>query len=226
MSKLKRMAAPKNWRIERKTAKFTVLPRPGPHAKSSSIPLGIVIRDNLAIAEDMREVKIILNSRIVKIDNRVVRDHRFPVGSMDILSIGEKTFMALPIKKGLQITEIKQAKRKIFSIKRKTVLKKGVVQLTLHDGRTMIADSPDYKVGDSVVISLSDMKISEKMPMKEGAEVMVSSMEGTGKIKKIITTRSSQSNRIVVEISGNDLQIPQRNVFVVGNYLKSVGVGE
>ena len=60
----KRVAAPKNWRVSRKSNKWVVNPRPGPHSKDSSIPLLLVVRDLLKLADNTREVKIILNKGI------------------------------------------------------------------------------------------------------------------------------------------------------------------
>ena len=56
---LKRLNAPKNWKIRKKEYSFIVNPNPVPHSKKSSIPLGVLIRDILGYAKNSKEVKII-----------------------------------------------------------------------------------------------------------------------------------------------------------------------
>jgi small subunit ribosomal protein S4e len=66
-TKLKRQAAPNFWKIERKRSRFVLNVSPGPHSKSSSYPLGVVLRDILKVCRTMHEAKIIVKGRKVKI---------------------------------------------------------------------------------------------------------------------------------------------------------------
>src|SRR3989344_2156643 len=59
MSKLKRLASPKFWPIERKKKRYVVKPKPGPHSLEKSLPLGIIIRDVLHYAENKNVEKVI-----------------------------------------------------------------------------------------------------------------------------------------------------------------------
>jgi Ribosomal protein S4E len=83
----KRIAAPRSWKIERKTAYWTVKPRPGPHPGNRSIPLLLIVRDMLKLADNSKEAKRILNEGNVTVDGKVRKDHKFPVGIFDLLSI-------------------------------------------------------------------------------------------------------------------------------------------
>ena len=85
MSILKRLAAPGIWPISRKTNKYSISLKPGPHSKNLSIPLGIIIRDILKLSQNLSEAKQILNSGQIKIDNIVRKKYKFPVGFMDVL---------------------------------------------------------------------------------------------------------------------------------------------
>ena len=96
----KRIAAPRNWVLPRKKHKFAYRADPGPHSKENCIPLGILLRDVLKIANTARELKIILNKKLVKIDGRIVTNINFPVGLMDVVEIAEinKSYRILPQK--------------------------------------------------------------------------------------------------------------------------------
>ena len=61
MSHMKRLLAPKFWRVSKKENKFIVSPSPGPHPKKTCIPLKVLLRDILNYAENSLEVKKILN---------------------------------------------------------------------------------------------------------------------------------------------------------------------
>ena len=67
MSKLKRHAAPKFWPIERKTKKYSVNPSPGPHSKEKCMPLGVILRDVMKAADNMKEAREILLNGFVKV---------------------------------------------------------------------------------------------------------------------------------------------------------------
>ena len=113
MARLKRLAAPKWWPIERKTKKFIVSPR-GSHPKISSLPLLVLIRDVLKLAETSKEAKNIIKRGEVLIDGRKRKDHKFGVGPFDVIEIPslKKIWRAIP-KKGLKFIEIPKTEVKL-----------------------------------------------------------------------------------------------------------------
>lgn len=99
---LKRFKAPKMWPIHKKEEVWTTKTSAGPHALEESIPLVMVLRDILGLAANSREAKIILNNSDVLVDGIPRKNHRFPVGFMDVISIPKinKTFRVLQDYKG------------------------------------------------------------------------------------------------------------------------------
>src|SRR3989338_7859124 len=160
MSKLKRLPSPKWWPIERKTKKYVISPKPGPHSSEKCIPLGLIIRDVLKHAETLKEVKTILNDNKVKVDGKIIRDYRFPVGLMDVVAVGDENYRILINKKGLYLKNISESESKIklLVIKNKTALKKGKIQINFHDGTNKLVAGDDklskIKTGDSVLIDI------------------------------------------------------------------------
>ena len=49
--------APRSWSIKRKGIKFILRSQSGPHPLYQSIPLGVLLRDILKIAQNRKEVK-------------------------------------------------------------------------------------------------------------------------------------------------------------------------
>lgn len=206
----KRIAAPRSRRIERKTAYWTVKPQPGPHPGDRSVPLLLLVRDVLKLADNSREAKRVLNEGNIIVNGRVRKDHKFPVGVFDVLSIPvlKTNYIALLDDKGklsLVKMEKKEASMKLCRVNDKRMLKEGTIQLNLHDGRSIL---PGEKLGeqikthDSLLISLPDNKILQHFAYKEGSKVMVvggKHSAQTGEIEVIRTVRSPESNVVKIK---------------------------
>ncbi len=219
---MKRTMMPKFWPLERKTTKFAVDPMPGPHSKERSFSLGIVLRDVLGIAEDMNEARRILNSNSVKIDGKVRKDRRFPVGLMDVVSVGNDHYRILPNKSGLYFHKISDDEHriKLSKIMNKTCIS-GKMQLNLYDGKNIFANDTknNYKTGDVLVIDIENNEIKQVMSLKKGAVVLLtggSNAGCTGRIEDVAITRSPQPNMVVVKTNDKTITVPTESVYVIG----------
>ncbi|MEM0457315.1 MAG: 30S ribosomal protein S4e [Nitrososphaerota archaeon] len=196
MGHLKRFAAPRHFRIPVKAAKFTIKPSPGPHPAEECIPLAILLRDHLKYAETMAEAKKIIKERKVLVDWRVITDHKFPVGLMDVISIpeaGEHFRIVSIYRKGLSLIKIQEdeAKLKIGKIIRKMHVNNAHLQITLHDGnnfrfKEVGVDVLSYKTGDSLLISFPEKNIIKHLKLSEGNYALVIKGPEEGKHGKII----------------------------------------
>ncbi|MCK4476325.1 MAG: 30S ribosomal protein S4e [Methanophagales archaeon] len=206
----KRIAAPRSWRIERKTAYWAVKPRPGPHPGGRSMPLLLVVRDMLKLADNSKETKRILNEGNVVVNGRVRKDHKFPVGIFDILSIPviKANYMVfLDKKEKLSLVEIEEEEvsGKLCRVENKRLLKEERIQLNLHDGRNILPGkelAEKIKTHDSLMISLPDNEILQHFAYKEGSKVMViggKHSAQTGEIEEIRVTRSPESNVVKIK---------------------------
>ncbi len=187
--KLKRLLAPSFWKVKKKHAYWVVCPRAGPHPKFECIPLAIIVRDILKLAETGREAKKIIKMGEIYVDGRVRRDHAYPAGLFDVISIPRigKNYRIVPTRKGLELVEIeeREANLKICRINNKTTVKGGKVQLNLHDGRNILVDKDIYKTGDSLVIELPTQKIVKHLPLKVGCLVLAIKGRNSGKLIKV-----------------------------------------
>jgi len=208
MVHLKRFSAPETWRIERKTKKWAIHPSPGPHPKERSLPLAIVIRDYLKLADNGREAKKIIAARKILVDGKARRDYKYPCGLMDVISIpdiDEHYRVLLDSKGRLRLVKIgeEEAKWKLSRIENKTIVRGGKLQLNLHDGRNIITEENDYKTGDVLKISLPEQEIMEKIPMKKGYMALIIGGSHAGEIAEIdeiVVTKSPMPN--IVKLKG------------------------
>ncbi len=220
MSKhVKRMSAPRIWKIERKVYPFAPKTSPGPHPMKRSLPLLIVLRDILHLGDNRREIKKILTSRSVKIDGRVIKDLKFPVGFMDVISIGDRNYRALYDVTGrIKIVEIpkEHGEWKLVRIENKRKIKGGKIQLNLYDGRNILVDRDEYKTNDVLKIKLPSQEILNHYPLAKGSVAMIIGGKHRGQIAHIeeyIVTKSMGDNIVRFE---EGFETNRRNVFVVG----------
>ena len=205
---LKRYFAPKTWKIKRKKLVFVTKPSPGPHKMSMSLPLNVVLRDILNYANNNRETKFMVANKNIMIDGIRRKDYKFPVGLFDVLSLKEidKHFRVILDKKGkLDLIKIgkEESTIKLCKITGKNVVK-GKTQLNLYDGRNVIMDKNNYKVGDTILIDFNKKKLEIKEHIKFGNNIQVYLTGGkhigqTGKVQDII------GNRIVYKTEKGDV---------------------
>lgn len=225
---LKRIAAPKAIPIrDKKAATWILRPSPGPHSKDRNIPLGVLLRDVLEVVGTMKEVKRILTLRLVQVDGIVRVDEKFPVGLMDVVTlIPEKKSYRLVVdwKGRLVPMEVKgdAAKEKTAKVMKKQTVKKGNINITLNDGRNILADK-HINVGDSVVVKFSESakekaKIVEHLKLQPGARCLIREGKHAGSLvdlKQIVKRKGKKSEAIVT--AGDE------EFITVSNYLLVVG---
>lgn len=222
---LKRYNAPKTWPIHPKEDTWTVKPAPGTHAINDSLPLLVIIRDILGIADNSREAKRLINTGNVLIDGRAKKDYKFPVGFMDILSIpktGENYRILLDTKGRLTLHPIsaEDAEFKLAKIVNKSTIKGGKTQLNLHDGRNVIVEEDNYSAYDVVCLNIPEQEIKENFEFGEDVVVLVTGGKHTGelgKIQEVIVDQSSKANTVIIEKANKDTFLTLKDyAFVIG----------
>jgi small subunit ribosomal protein S4e len=198
---LKRLAAPKTWHVERKKTKLITKPVPGPHKTENGIPLNILLKEILNYAKTTREVKKLLATNEIKIDGKARKDPRFQVGifdSIEFTGINEHYRVILSKKGFIELLKIskEEASTKPCKIIGKTMVK-GKLQLNLYDGKNIIADKKDYKVGDTVLLSFPGQKISKHLKMDKKSTIFLigGKHKGeTGNVENIMANRVVYKN--------------------------------
>ncbi|OEC88059.1 MULTISPECIES: 30S ribosomal protein S4e [Methanobacterium] len=221
---LKRFKAPKHWPIHPKENKWTTKPNAGPHAIEGSLPLLLIVRDILGVADNAREAKRIINNGEILVDGRARKDYKFPVGFMDVIEIpkSEKVYRVLPDEKGRLTLHSIVAENKDFKlckITEKTTISGGKTQLNLHDGRNHIVDN-GYKVGDVVILKVPEQEITDSIDFVKGNIGLITGGKHTGeigRIKEINITKSSMPNTVEMETEDKKTFLTLKDyVFVIG----------
>ena len=215
---LKRIAASRNWKLVKKENKFVTKPNPGTHAQEYGFPLILALRDMLKIAETRIETRDILLHNEVLVDGVRRKDHRYCVGLMDTISIPKinKNYRVILDDKGkLGIVEIdeNESKIKVEKIVGKVNVGKKI-QVNLFDGRNILDDKNDYKVGDSVVIEVPSQKVLEHLKFEKKASILLTGGKHRG---TVATVENIEKDKLVFKnLKGEIFETVKKHAYVIG----------
>jgi small subunit ribosomal protein S4e len=174
--------------VGRKKIKWLLAPEPGTHKKEESISTGVLLRDVLAKASSIHEVKRILNSGAFTVDGKKITEAKFPIGIMDIISlpIEKKAYRMSLSGPRLVPREIKaeDAARKYLKVVGKSVVKKGKISIAFHDGRNFLADK-HINTGDTCVFSVPEFKLISHIKLAPGVQCLVMKGKHMGEVAKL-----------------------------------------
>ena|SRR6267143_231097 len=237
---LKREPSPAFWPQHRKEETWAPMTRPGPHARDKSLPLVILLRNILGYAKTAHEAKRIIDSDHVKVDGVVRKDHRFPVGLMDVVQIAgaNQIFRVLPKRGGgLQLTPIteSEAKYKLCKVTGKSTVKKGDRQLSLHDGRTLLYGKEqrqkaerDVTVGSSLQLSIPDQKVIRVISFQPGTIALVTdgrNQGAFGRLAQITPGTYARRKMVRLEAENEAFDTPADYVMPIGSETPLVKLG-
>jgi len=229
---LKRLNTAGHLQISRKHGTFFVNPSPGPHKKDFCLPLIHIIRDLLKIADNHREAKKLIKNGFFKIDGKIIKDERYPIGLMDVLSIDKikKYYRILPDSHhGLILHEIdeKESTFKLCRIDNKTTVKGGNIQLNLHDGKNILikVKNPQdpkedtFKRMDILKISIPEKEILKTFRFQEGNLAII--MDGknigqTGKILKVKKRFGPNASTVSIQNDEESTETLYDYTFIIG----------
>ena len=201
---MKRHNIPKLWGLPRKGTTFVV------KNNAKGVPILVVIRDYLNLAQNKREVKKAIHKKDLMVSNKLVQDEKRPVELFDTITVvpSKKYFRLTLTENGkYTIEEIseKDTKTKVSKVIGKKSIKGKQAQINLSDGRNYLSDTK-CNVNDSVIIDLEKNKISKVLPIKEKADVLVIGGKHAGaraKVEKLIP----ESKMVLVNSGENKFNV-------------------
>jgi small subunit ribosomal protein S4e len=162
---------------------------------------------------------------LIKVDGRIRRNHRFPLGQMDVVTI-EKTnefFRMLLDVKGRFVPhkiDAKEAGFKLCKVIKKYIGKNKIPYVTTHDGRTFRFPHPDISLGDSLKVNLANNEISSVIKFVNGATVYLTGGNNIGRIGIMQSVEKHPGSFDIAHIkdaNGNSFATRVGNIFVIGD---------
>lgn len=221
------MFAPSHWSLDKLSGVYATRPSTGPHKLRECIPLSVLLRNRLKYALSGHEVIKICKDKDanIKVDNKVRRDTRYPLGFQDVVSItktGEHFRILYDVKGRFQPhrIEAKEAAFKLCKIKRKTLGKNKIPYVVTHDGRTLRFPHPDIHKNDTVKLNLETGEIDGIVKFDNGASVFVTGGNNIGRVgilQHVEHHPGSYEIAHVKDAKGNSFATRLSNIFVIGD---------
>ncbi|HIG51936.1 hypothetical protein CXT76_01990 [Candidatus Parvarchaeota archaeon] len=195
---LSRAKASRKLPLPRKGTKY--LARASSHL-NSGVPVVIAIRDMLKLAKTSKEVKKMINERMIKINGKEVKDLKESIKLFNLLTIGETYKLILSNFKKFDFEKVED-KSRIAKVINKKILGKKKIQLNLHDGTNILTDKL-VKINDSIELDLKN-KLIKIIKMEKGNELFIFSGKNAGKTGKLLEI---DKNKIKIEVEGKILAL-------------------
>lgn len=189
--------------------------------------MSVLLHQRLKYAFNTGEARKIANDKqgLIQVDGKVRRNHRFPLGNMDVVSI-EKTnehFRILYDTKGRfqpHRIEAKEAGFKLCKIVKKVIGKNKIPYIVTHDGRTVRFPHPDIEIGDTVKYNVATHKIDGVIKFVNGATVMITGGNNIGRVGILSSIErhvASYDICYVKDSQGHSFSTRISNVFTIGD---------
>ncbi len=232
-ARLKRKPAPAFWPIHRKELPWVVKPSSGSHSLHKCVPLTLVLRDMLGIAETRKEGKIIIDQGKVIVNGKVYKKDDIPVGLMDVISLPDanKYYRVVPSHKGLYIAPItkEESAFSLLRVENKHTVSNGV-QVAVHDGSVMLIKVTDpknpvevnYDTFDVLKVTYPEKQVVETLKIKEGNLAIITGGKNIGKMGKIVDIEKTEAKKrrqalvVIEDEKGTRYQTIMDFVFSIG----------
>jgi len=235
---MKRLAAPKNWMLDKLGGTWAPRPSTGPHKLRECLPLSLVLRNRLRYSLTRRETLMIVMRRLVQVDHHVRTDLNYPAGFQDIISMPktDEQFRVLYDVKGrfvLHRVTKEEASYKLLRVLRTSTGSKATIghnpfhvgqarsipYATTHDGRTIRFVDPSIKSHDTVKFDFKQGKVIGHVKFDAGNIAMITKGANVGRVGTIVSIERHPGSFDIVHLKdrkGNVFATRIGNVFVIG----------
>ena len=227
--KVKRINSPGTWSLQRKHGNWVTDPRSG-NKRSESLSLSHVMK-LLGICASTREVKKLISERKILLNGKNAKSYNLGMGLFDVVTVhGENKSWRLVYNDShrLSLINCKDSDKKIVRVEGKQVLPGGKgLQLNLSGGLNIISTKKNASTGDSLLISLPDLKILDHFKPSKGSLVYVigGSYKGTvARVHAIKKIASAEPDIYTLKTKDGEFNTRKTSVFVIGNEKEAVQV--
>jgi small subunit ribosomal protein S4e len=232
-ARLKRNPAPAFWPIHRKESPWVVKPASGSHSLQKSVPLTLVLREMLGVAQTRKEGKLILAQGKVIVNGKVYKKDDLPVGLMDVIALPDsnKYYRIMPSHKGLYLAPISKEESTIslLRVENKSTVHNGV-QIAVHDGSVLLVKVADlknpvevtYDTFDILKVTYPEKQVVETLKTKEGNLAVITGGKNIGKFGKIVEIEKTEAKKrrqalvMIEDVQGQRYQTIMDFVFSIG----------
>ncbi|MFH0970619.1 MAG: hypothetical protein V1776_04135 [Candidatus Diapherotrites archaeon] len=222
LNRQKRVAANPIRYLKRKTHVWAIKTMPGTHTTKTSIPLGMLVRDMLALSKTMHETKQLLARGAIIVEGKPRKEYQFPVGLFDTIMVPatKKTYrLSLDTYGRMTVHELTHSTLvKPVKVIRKKIVAKGKTIIQTHDGKTYENVPKEVNVGDSVLVKTDAQQVEGHLSFKKGGRVFIIGGTHVGEIAKIThVIKGTMKRDALVDLSEGEttFQTTTKNVMMI-----------
>ena len=178
---------------------------------SNSVPTIIAIRDVLKLAKTSKEVKSMINKKLLKINGRAVKDLNESIKFFNVFDAGKSLRLTILPTGRFSFESNPHKDSRVCKVVDKRLIKKGLTQLNLHDGSNIVTKE-DIKVNDSVILDFNG-KLKSIIKAEKGKQVFAFSGKYQGLHGKI---ESLSNNKASVKFNNKEnlVELPLSHLIV------------
>lgn len=217
---IKSLAAPRFFNIHSKEEMYISRPNPGRHNYDDSVSLVVPLKQ-LNIVENYADAGKIIKEGKIKINGKVIKEKKYPVGLNDIITVNNKHYkVGVDQFNHISYNETNDNDSFIYKVVGKYKAPKGKIFIRLSDGESIDATdkAKHIYVGDSVKIN-SKKEIGEIFKFKEGSKCIIVHgvhAASTGKITEIKPGNMHIEKVVLIEDDkGNKFETKEKNIIVM-----------
>ena len=159
-----------------------------------------------------------------KVDNKIRRDRKFPVGVMDVVTVAktnESYRVLYDVKGRFTIVKLKdsEAKFKLLKVKKRAVGPNKIPYIVTHDSRTIRFPHPEIREGDTVKFNIEKNQIESWVKNQPGHLCYITGGNNIGRAGQIMHVERHLGGFDIVHIkdaNGKTFATRKGNVFVIG----------
>jgi len=218
--------------LDKLGGKYSTRPSTGPHKLRECIPLSVLLRNRLRYALTRADATKIVKDKegLIKIDGKIRRDPRYPLGMMDVVTIektGEFFRILYDVKGRYQAHKIdaKEASFKLCKVKSKAMGANKIPYIVTHDGRTLRFPHPDIKKNDTIKLNLQTGEVDSLIKFENGAAVMIHGGNNIGRVGILQHVEKHPGGFNIAHVKdsrGQAFATREGNIFVIGEGKKPI----
>ena len=161
----------------------------------------------------------------LKIDNKIRRDSKFPVGVMDVISVvktNESYRVLYDVKGRFTVVKLKEAesKFKLLKVNKKAIGPNKIPYIVTHDSRTIRFPPLDISVGDTIKYNLEKGNCAEIIKNEPGKMCYITGGNNIGRVGQIMHVERHLGSFDIVHVrdaNGKTFATRKLNVFIIGD---------
>ena len=169
-----------------------------------------------------------------KIDNKIRRDAKFPVGVMDVITVvktNESYRMLYDVKGRFTLLPIKdaEAKFKLCKVKTKAVGPNKIPYIVTNDSRTIRFPHPEIEEGDTIKYDLEKGQINTWYKNESGKLCYITGGNNIGRVGTLMHIERHLGSFDIAHIrdsNGKTFSTRNGNVFIIGDKKSQIALPE